>query len=99
MLTLQDCIDMSDLDIDEVLAIAHHEHLPDIVAIEKAHALLNQSWGAPAIRQMMIDEVRICIEAGNCSEAAHAMSLLAKTFAAHPGGVDRRKTPHAPTKH
>jgi hypothetical protein len=94
MLTIQDCIDMSDLDIDEVLAIAHHEHLPDIVAIEKAHSFLRESWGAPAVRQMIIDEARTCIETGQCTNAAQAVALLVRTFTAHPGGVDRRIHPH-----
>jgi hypothetical protein len=99
MLTIQDCIDMSDLDIDEVLAIAHHEHLPDIVAIELAHSLLKESWGEAAIRQMIIDEVHACIESGNCTDTAKAVALLAKTFAAHPGGIERRKTPHHALQH
>lgn len=94
MLTIQDCIDLSELDIDEVLAIAHHEHLPDIVAVEKAHSLLKESWGAPAIRQMIIDEVHGCVGHGDCTEAGRALALLARTFAAHPGGVDRRSQPH-----
>lgn len=91
MLTLNDCVELSDLDIDEVLAIAHHEHLPEIVALEKAHAFLKEQWGAPAVRQMVMDEVRRCAHGGDCSEAAEALALLAKTFKAHPGGVDRRE--------
>lgn len=99
MLTIQDCLDLCELDIDEVLAIAHHEHLPDIVAIEKAHALLKESWGAPAIRQMIIDEVHVCVERGDCSETVKALALLNRTFAAHPGGVDRRSVPHQSHQH
>lgn len=90
MLTIKDCVELSDLDIDEVLAIAHHERLPDIVALEKAHAFLKERWGAPAVRQMVMDEVRLSMEAGDCSETAQALALLARTFQAHPGGVDRR---------
>lgn len=34
MLTLQDCIELSDLTEDEILAIAEHEHIPEMVAVE-----------------------------------------------------------------
>jgi hypothetical protein len=30
MLTMQDCIELSDLTEDEILAIAEHEHLPEM---------------------------------------------------------------------
>lgn len=91
MLTLQDCLEMSGIDWDELVAIAHHEHLPDIVALEKAHAFLQQEWGAPAVRQMVIDEVHRCIEqGGSCRDAIAALRILEHTFQAHPGGHDRR---------
>lgn len=90
MLTLQDCVEMSGIDWDELVAIAHHEHLPDMVALEKAHAFLQQEWGAPAVRQMVIDEVRRSIENGNSKEAVTALRILEHTFEAHPGGHDRR---------
>ncbi len=90
MLTLQDCVEMSGIDWDELVAIAHHEHLPDMVALEKAHAFLQQEWGAPAVRQMVIDEVRRSIERGNSKEAVTALRILEHTFEAHPGGHDRR---------
>ena len=32
MITLEDCIAMCDLDEAEVLAIAEHEHIPEIAA-------------------------------------------------------------------
>ena len=34
VLTLQDCIALSDLTEEEILAIAEHEHIPEIVAAE-----------------------------------------------------------------
>jgi hypothetical protein len=90
MLTLQDCLEMSGIDWDELVAIAHHEHLPDMVALEKAHAFLQQEWGPPAVRQMVIDEMRKCIESGDCREAQAALRIMEHTFEVHPGGHDRR---------
>lgn len=93
MLTLQDCLELSGIDWDELVAIAHHEHLPYIVALEKAHAFLQEEWGAPAVRQMIIDEVHHCLETGDCKQAVAALHMLEHTFAAHPGGHDRRHRP------
>lgn len=91
MLTLRDCIEVAGLDPDEVFAVAHHEHLPDIVALGKEVTFLEKEWGAPAVRQMVLDEVRAhCAEGGGVHKAAEALALLSRTLQAHPGGVDRR---------
>lgn len=90
MLTLQDCLELAELTEDELDAIAHHEHLPAIVAIEKAHAFLQQEWGAPAVRQMVIDEVRTCLKNQDADKVAQALRTLDYVFQAHPGGHDRR---------
>jgi len=91
MLTLRDCIEVAGLDPDEGFAVAHHEHLPDIVALEKEVTFLEKEWGAPAVRQMILDEVRCCCEqGGDAHKAAEALALLSRTVLAHPGGVDRR---------
>ena len=34
MLTIQDCIELSELSEDEILAIAEHEHIPEMAAVE-----------------------------------------------------------------
>ena len=33
MLTLEDCIGLSELDEEEILAIAEHEHIPEMAAV------------------------------------------------------------------
>lgn len=93
MLTLRDCIDFADMDAEELLAIARHEHLPDIVALEKAQTFLQEDWGAPAVRQMVMEEVehRLAHDgSGDHEKLQEALILLEKTFALHPGGHDRR---------
>jgi hypothetical protein len=40
MLTLQDCIELSELTKEEILAIARHEHIPEIAALELGHYLV-----------------------------------------------------------
>lgn len=93
MLTLRDCIDFADMDADELLAIARHEHLPDIVALEKAATFLQEDWGAPAVRQMVMEEVERRIAHGDAANHAalqDALATLQKCFELHPGGHDRR---------
>jgi hypothetical protein len=45
MLTLQDCIELSELTKEEILAIARHEHIPEIAALELGHYLVQTPEG------------------------------------------------------
>ncbi|EKV32587.1 hypothetical protein C882_2666 [Caenispirillum salinarum AK4] len=90
MLTLQDCIALSDLTPEELMVIAHHEHLPDIVAVEKGYAFLQKEWGNPALRQMMLDEVSAALRDGRKQAALELLAQLRDCCEKHPGGRDRR---------
>ena len=58
MITLDDCIGFCDLTEEEVLAIAEHEHLPEIAAAALARFLLSQEHGSEKVRNMIIDDIR-----------------------------------------
>ena len=58
VITLEDCIGMCGLTEDEVLAIAEHEHLPEIAATALAHYLLSREHGSEEIRDMIVDDIR-----------------------------------------
>src|SRR5262245_29909423 len=45
MLTIDDCIGLSELSEEEVLAIAEHEHIPQIAAIELGNSLIQTPDG------------------------------------------------------
>lgn len=99
MLTLKDCTELAGLTEREVEVIARHEHVPDIVALEKAVAFLEQEWGPPALRQMVLDELLHCLACGDRKKVNEAQEVLEEMFRAHPGGRDRRQTSrglHAP---
>lgn len=91
MLTLTDCLHLTDVSEAELAAIAHHEHLPPLLALEKAHTFLQTDWGAPAMRQIALDELRDAMRSGDRDRVLSAMEQLRETCCAHPGGVDRRK--------
>lgn len=58
MITLEDCIGLCGLTEEEVLAIAEHEHLPEIAATALAQYLLAQRHGSEKVREMIVDDIR-----------------------------------------
>jgi hypothetical protein len=40
MLTIQDCIELSELTEEEILAIARHQHIPEMAALELGNYLI-----------------------------------------------------------
>jgi len=57
MLALMDCIALSDLTEEEVDAIAEHERIPEMAAIELGAYLIHRRGGGMAIRRMIIDDI------------------------------------------
>ena len=73
MITLEDCIGMCGLTEEEVLAIAEHEHLPEVAATALAHYLLSREHGSEEIRDMIVDDIR---EAQWSDNKEHVLTLL-----------------------
>ena len=73
MITLEDCIAFCGLTEEEVLAIAEHEHLPEIAATALAQYLLSQEHGTEKVRDMIVDDIR---EAQHRDDKAHVQTLL-----------------------
>jgi hypothetical protein len=73
MITLQDCIGFCGLSEEEVLAIAEHEHLPEIVATTLAQYLLSNEHGSEKIRDMIVDDIR---QAQLSDNKEHVLTLL-----------------------
>lgn len=84
MLTLKDCIELCDCDEEEIRAIAEHEHMPEMLAVELAHYLEHSSEGIPTIRRFIIDDIRVAEVRGD-NEKVEQMRLALKHFVArHP---------------
>ena len=73
MISLEDCIAMCGLTEAEVLAIAEHEHIPEIAAAALASYLLHKKHGCEEIRDMIRDDIRAAL---NRHDQAHARKLL-----------------------
>jgi len=73
MITLEDCIAFSGLTEEDVIAIAEHEHLPEIAAAALAQYLLSQEHGMERVRDMIVDDIR---EAQHRDAKVHVRTLL-----------------------
>jgi len=73
MISLEDCIGFSGLTEEQVLAIAEHEHLPEIAAAALAEYLLMREHGLERVRDMIVDDIR---EAQHRRDKAHVLTLL-----------------------
>lgn len=85
MLTLQDCIGLCDLTEAEIMAVAEHEHLPEIVAAELGHYLVHAPDGVPKIRRIILDDIAAA-EARGDRRHALALRLVLREFVRTHGG-------------
>ena len=84
MISLQDCIALCGLTEPEVLALAEHEHIPEIVAAALAQQLLCQSDGCRKIAGMIADDVRHAAAIGDGHHANELLQTLVQFVATHP---------------
>jgi hypothetical protein len=84
MICLEDCIALCGLSEEEVLAIAEHEHIPEIAAAALADYLLHQAHGAEAIRDMLSDDIRAALARHDRKHARELFMALRHFLSAHP---------------
>jgi len=82
MLTIQDCIELSGLTEDEVLAIAEHEHVPEMVAVEMGAYLVETPDGEKRIKRMIADDIAAARERGDIKHAL-ALKLVLRHYLEH----------------
>jgi hypothetical protein len=79
MLSYDDCLGFCELTPEEIAAIARHEHLPEIVALELGAHLCTTLEGKGAIRRMILDDIEDARERGDMSAAA-SLELVLQHF-------------------
>jgi hypothetical protein len=84
MITLEDCVALCGLTEQEVLAIAEHEHVPEIAAAAVARYLLKEPHGAEKIRDMMRDDIHEALNRGDRDHASELLMVLRHFLATHP---------------
>jgi hypothetical protein len=84
VITLEDCIALCGLTEQEVLAIAEHEHVPEIVAAAMARYLLKEPHGGEKIRDMIRDDIRETLKRGDRDHARELFMTLRHFLDVHP---------------
>ena len=84
MISLSDCIAMCGLSEDEVLAIAEHEHIPEIAAAALGQYLLNQQHGPEKIRDMIREDIRSALARNDRTHARDLVMALRHFLSEHP---------------
>ncbi|MBR0565135.1 hypothetical protein J5J83_03265 [Azoarcus sp. L1K30] len=76
MLTIQDCIELSDLTEEEILAIAEHEHVPEMIAVELGCYLVHTESGEKRIKKMIAEDIADARGKGDYKHAARLKLVL-----------------------
>ncbi len=85
MLSLQECIDFSDLSEDEIEAIAEHEHVPEIVAAEIGSSLLQTTSGVCLIKLYLLENIEHARSRCQFEKANRLEELYRRFDREHPG--------------
>jgi S-ribosylhomocysteine lyase LuxS involved in autoinducer biosynthesis len=79
MLTIQDCIELSELTAEEIRAIAEHEHIPEMAAVELGNYLVHTPSGEKRIKAMIVDDLEHARHEGRL-ERVLALKLCLRHF-------------------
>lgn len=88
MLTIQDCIALSELTEEEILAIADHEHIPEMLAVELGNYLVHTEDGEVRIGRMIRDDIEHAHRIGDYARAGMLRLCLQHYLEKHPHGID-----------
>jgi hypothetical protein len=99
MLTLEDCIALSGLTEEEILAIVEHEHIPEIAAAELGNYLVHAPGGERFIKAMIRDDIAAAAACGNRHHVLALKLLLRNFIVQHPLCDERcRSEMHVPDR-
>ena len=84
MLTFEDCLALSHLSEEEVSAIAEHEHIPEMAAIEYGDYLIQTPDGELKIQRMILDDIEHSKSNGNLKHVEELENVLKHFVLNHP---------------
>jgi hypothetical protein len=76
MLTWDDCVALCDLTDEEICAIAAHEHIPLMAAVELGNYLVHRPDGPPRISRMIVDDIESARARGDRLEELKLKAIL-----------------------
>jgi hypothetical protein len=83
MLRFEDCLELCDLTDEEIRAIAEHEHIPEIVALELGNHLIRGPGGELLVSHMFIEDIRAAERRGDPVHAAQLKKSLRAFIGEH----------------
>lgn len=83
MLTCKECLEMSELDEQEIDAIAEHEHLAPMIAIALGHYLITHN-GEARIKRIILDDIEAAKRGKNLQRVAVLNATLLAFMKQHP---------------
>jgi hypothetical protein len=92
MLTYEDCLAFSELTPAAVAAIAQHEHVPAMLALELGAHLCSTRTGRETVRRMILEDIDRSLARGNHPAAASLRRTLAQFDEACPQTVSPVET-------
>ncbi len=87
MLSREDCIALSGLTEDEILAIAQHEHIPGIAAAELGNYLSRSADGRLAIKSMIREDIQAAAARGE-RERVLALTRVLRNYVSERRRLD-----------
>jgi hypothetical protein len=90
MLTLEDCIAFSELTEEEILAIADHEHIPEMAAAEMGNYLMHSPSGEIRVRAIIVDDIKEAERSGDRTRAI-VLKLILKRYLGEHSVAERRQ--------
>lgn len=87
MISLEDIEDMTCLSRAEIAAIAEHEHMPELNAAALGEYLMHLHKGPQQVQQMICEDVRTALHAGELEHARALFAVLRQFIADHPESV------------
>jgi hypothetical protein len=90
ILGFEDCLALSALTEEEIDAIAQHEHLTEIVALELGNYLIRQPNGTLAIKRMILDDIAEAEARGDGKRALVLKATLKHFVDTHPENPKNR---------
>ena len=90
MLTFEDCLALCELTEEEVLAIAQHEHIPEMAAVQLGNYLVHAPGGEMRLKLMFRDDLAAARASGARARELALKLMLCKFIREHPRCEERR---------
>jgi len=84
MISMKDCLAFCDLTEEEVLAIAEHEHMHEMIAIAYAQYLEHRQDGMETVFKMIAEDIRAAQARNDSDHVRELLHVLHHFIRSHP---------------